>query len=227
MWLVYKMKCVEPFPKMKYFQTETLSLVLLVVILWYQTTLLNNAISILSTRVVSMESRLYLQQFDTKEYDYSDFESKFNVVPIFDIEMDDTVRTLVTKNDITKEQKYIEVKEDIKLYYDKMVHFIENNPREKDDRLVVRYSGQKTGYGLFTKKPFGAGEIVGVFAGILHDADNTDYMWVYPTINSNNVQHEFGIDGRKRGNYLRFVNHNEEKQNVDVFLFNVDLLSSL
>jgi hypothetical protein len=203
--------------QMKQFRIETLILVILSAMLWYQSNKLKSTIESLSKRVATMEDRLHIHQLDTKEYTYKDFESKFNVVPVFDIEMDEKVKKLVDNNDITKEEKYGEVQDDIKAHYDNMVKFIENNPREKDDRCVVRYAGPKTGYGLFTKKAFVPGEILGVFAGQLHDSENTDYMWIYPTIKENNVDHEFGIDGRLRGNYLRFVNHNEEKQNVDVF----------
>jgi type II secretory pathway component PulC len=204
---------------MKQYSLETMILVLLAAMLWFQSNQMMTAIHSLSQRVESMENRLHIQKIDTKEYTYKDFVSKFNVVPVFDIEMNDEVRRLVENNDITKEAKYQEVQADLKLLNDKMVHFIENNPRENDDRVVVRYSGPKTGYGLFAKKPLKAGDILGVFAGELNDSDNTDYMWVYPTITEKDGREwEFGMDGRLRGNYLRFVNHNEQKQNCDVML---------
>ncbi len=160
--------------------------------------------------------KLNLDVIDTTEYTYKDFKTKFNVTPIFEIEMDNFVKSIIDKNDITKEKKYKEVADDYRRFYDKMVEYIKNNPKEKDDRVSVRFVNDKMGYGLFTKKPFTYGEVLGVFSGQLQESDDTDYMWMYPTLIDKSKDWDLGVDAKYRGNYLRFVNHNEDRQNVDV-----------
>jgi hypothetical protein len=63
------------------------------------------------------------------------------------------------------------------------------------------------------------GEIIGLYTGIVDvRMPNTDYMWNYPHegpkgVRSSEKRDKWGIDGRLFGNYMRFINHDDDKLN--------------
>jgi SET domain-containing protein len=86
------------------------------------------------------------------------------------------------------------------------------------DTLYVMWSSPVLGYGLFAKTFIKRGDIIGMYCGIVNfnsENDNTDYRWKYPT-STKSIHENCGIDARVCGNYLRFVNHDNEHTNVQI-----------
>lgn len=90
--------------------------------------------------------------------------------------------------------------------------------RRDRERYAIMFSSPERGiliwwkgYGLFAKKRIEKGEVIGLYTGIIaeeHDDQDNDYMWTYDTLieNRNKVLKHPGLDARKFGNYMRFVN---------------------
>jgi hypothetical protein len=64
------------------------------------------------------------------------------------------------------------------------------------------------------------GEIIGLYTGIVDvRMPNTDYQWKYPHEGPKGVsseeRDEWGIDAHLFGNYMRFINHDDNKLNCN------------
>jgi hypothetical protein len=59
------------------------------------------------------------------------------------------------------------------------------------------------------------GEIIGLYTGIVDvSSPYSDYAWEYPLEGISSEKRDvWGIDARLFGNYMRFINHDENKLN--------------
>lgn len=63
-------------------------------------------------------------------------------------------------------------------------------------------------FGLFARDDLKVDTVIGEYTGVLTLVHNTEYTWSYPTniVNNTNPYYILGIDSRKKGNLMRFVN---------------------
>jgi SET domain-containing protein len=77
--------------------------------------------------------------------------------------------------------------------------------------MYLKFINHEIGYGIFALKPIKKGEFIGVYAGqvrvVKGTGDDVDYAWYYP-INAHDGS-RMVIDGKFKGNELRFINHSE------------------
>lgn len=93
--------------------------------------------------------------------------------------------------------------------------------------MYLKWISPVVGYGIFALKKMKAGDFIGVYAGQLREIDATspkedvDYAWYYP-INALSGKRLL-IDGKHKGNELRFINHdnNPNTKCMDVIVDDV------
>lgn len=78
--------------------------------------------------------------------------------------------------------------------------------------VSVRWIDERLGHGLFAEKTIEAGEYVGKYAGVVRRLSMiyknfNDYCFFYPT--SDLYFHQHIIDGKDKGNELRYANHSD------------------
>ena len=160
-----------------------------------------------------------------REYSMADFESIFHVYPLWEVEETEEASLFLHQNNVWEEQYYRDNFDDIAPLAAKAAHFFESLKHEDNNKIYVKWESKETGFGLYAREPFKKGDIVGLYTGVLYadwshlnqDID-TDYTWDYPS-ETGNYPHgiSFGVDGRERGNYLRFANHIGEESNTKSF----------
>ena len=155
------------------------------------------------------------------EYTYDDFEQYFKIKPL---------HTPIYDPDILRDLDKISAKSDPLYqsdpsYYDALAEkhaaYVDQGSHEDQDRekMFVKWSSPETGYGLFANRLIKKDEVVGLFTGFISSGGiNTDYMWEYPSAHLTG-ENMYGIDALSMGNYLRFVNHDRQKQNVRIEMF--------
>jgi len=91
--------------------------------------------------------------------------------------------------------------------------------------ISVRWLGSEVGYGIFAEKNILQDEFIGIYTGHIQDrslVDSKDYAWAYPakTIEGESLS----LDGRFKGNELRFVNDNIDPNCTMIFFIGKDHL---
>ncbi|HSW76844.1 MAG TPA: SET domain-containing protein-lysine N-methyltransferase [Candidatus Saccharimonadales bacterium] len=98
----------------------------------------------------------------------------------------------------------------------------------KDRKLApmyIKWISPEIGYGIFASRDIVAGEFIGVYAGQLRQVqmngktpDDTDYAWYYSCDTHDGKK--LIIDGKYRGNELRFINHatNPNTKKIDTIV---------
>ncbi|KAJ3371961.1 hypothetical protein HDU91_004735 [Kappamyces sp. JEL0680] len=161
-----------------------------------------------------------------REYFMADFEAVFNVKPLFKVVETAEATAMLDKHDIYSEQYYQDNLDDIKDIIPLCTGYLKNevyiDSPVDNGKLAVKWESKETGFGLYAKQAFKAGDIVGVYTGVLyavHDLDeqpDTDYTWDYSS-DGHVAGWSFGTDGREQGNYLRFANHVGASSNTKPF----------
>lgn len=157
-----------------------------------------------------------------RTYGYEDFITQFNVVPVHKVEVDPSVAALLASHKVENDPAYLEDPEhyeDAVRRYSQVVEFGTGS----DTRFYVAWTGPERGYGMFPRVPIVAGEPLGVYAGVVtNNSMNSAYAWGYNS--DKQIKDEEGnlvglvIDGRDRGNMLRFANHAKDPNSEAVIL---------
>ena len=155
----------------------------------------------------------------------ADFERIFHVTPLWEVEEQPGATELLNQNIVWEESRYHKKFGQISAMAGKVAEFFENLQHKDKNQLYVKWESKKTGFGLYTRVPFKAGDIVDLYTGVLYEDweylnnyIDTDYTWNYPS-KTGNYPHgvEFGVDARLKGNYMRFSNHAGNECNSDAF----------
>ncbi|KAI8905820.1 hypothetical protein EDD86DRAFT_210885 [Gorgonomyces haynaldii] len=158
------------------------------------------------------------ESVDTDErFSYDDFEDMFGVKPLHHIIEDPDITPELDQKDILLDAEYTDDPQSALQLQEKYQSFILEGSHEMEDRrrFYVKHTGSERGYGLYCKVKLSKGEPLSVYTGYLSTFNlNTDYTWGYPTLLRSKNESDLGIDGRTMGNYMRFVNHNEQLLNV-------------
>ncbi len=163
-----------------------------------------------------------------REYSMEDFHSVFHVTPSHFIEFTPEAAEILDKTDITKDPYFFDFIEDIKIYSDTGVKYLDDiyAATNLTDylKMRVKYHSKRSGFGVVAKKDFTKGEVVGIYSGVVDVAlddrfPNTDYLWKYPEESEHIPKNLFfGLDARVVGNYMRFVNHDENQNCGTVYI---------
>ncbi|KAJ3277011.1 hypothetical protein HDV01_000063 [Terramyces sp. JEL0728] len=151
-----------------------------------------------------------------REYTFDDFQKYFNVHPLHEVVLDSNLKMFLEMHGMTMETESYRFPPELEGLAARAKMFIDLAPTT-DDRFVVKWSCKEYGFGVFAKKPISKGDIIGVYTGVvnLYVDPNSDYLWDISQIKLSDGQlHRLGINGRRAGNYLRFVNHIGETGNV-------------
>lgn len=126
------------------------------------------------------------------------------------------------KIDVKKTQEYAQSHENIqefsKKHYNQVLHY-ELAP------MYLQWISKDIGYGVFAKENIAQDDFIGVYAGevrLIRTADDAmpedvDYAWYYP-INAFNGSRLL-IDGKFKGNELRFINHDQNPNTKCINVF--------
>lgn len=92
--------------------------------------------------------------------------------------------------------------------------------------MYLKFISSKVGYGIFATRPIQKDEFIGVYAGELryvrwgekNFTEDVDYAWYY--IVDGPSGKKMIVDGKYRGNELRFINHakNPNTQRIDIIV---------
>ncbi|KAJ3261735.1 hypothetical protein HK103_004686 [Boothiomyces macroporosus] len=151
-----------------------------------------------------------------REYTVADFKKYFNVHPLHEVVFDNQLKIFLDLNHLTIDTESFKFPPDL-AEYEQQIKSLIDSPPQNDDRFVVKWSSKETGFGLFAKKPISKGDIIGIYTGVvnLYPDKNGDFIWHISQIKLPNGQmYNLGINGRKAGNYLRFINHIGKSANV-------------
>ncbi|KAI8905832.1 hypothetical protein EDD86DRAFT_256877 [Gorgonomyces haynaldii] len=149
-------------------------------------------------------------------YTYDDFMRQFGVREVHEYEYEPHVLEYLDKHNVKQDPSYLEDPETIDALTEKYAQYLSRSHRDEDmEKLYVKWTNPTLGYGLYAKTRISKDEPIGVFYGIITDKqDETSHMWEYESIGPSGEK-EFGIDALKTGNYLRFINHDLKRLNVD------------
>ncbi|KAI8892898.1 hypothetical protein BC833DRAFT_625378 [Globomyces pollinis-pini] len=163
-------------------------------------------------------------------YSYDDFETVFGITPMHRVVINPILQSIMANHNALEDEQYLndKINYDIKMEVYKDFFSQESHEEFQREHLGVKWSNLETGFGLYAKKDIPMNTILGFFTGVMQmDIDNTDYTWeVYKSqVTLPNGYTRFmdvGIDGRKVGNYLRFINHVGDSCNTkpEYVLFN-------
>ncbi|KAJ3115670.1 hypothetical protein HDU96_000218 [Phlyctochytrium bullatum] len=154
-----------------------------------------------------------------RHFYHSDFESYFGLKYLPKVEVDPIIAKFVNAHDIRTDDLYTQDPLSSDRWAQNLGWFFEN-PIEDDRRFYVRFISKDKGYGMFSAIDIGPGVIVGVYTGVLTNNSISDYMWSYPSqIKDENGQVlNLGIDSRFKGNWERFVNHDDNPNTEVIYM---------
>lgn len=125
----------------------------------------------------SNDSRVPLDP--NKTYSYDDFESVFHVKPLHVQVLTDDAKELLKGHDPKTDEYFLDFKDDIMANYEDFTKWIDEGSHEQRDRDLyeIKWASIQSGFGLFAKKDIKAGEIVGLYGGVVTtDVENTEYF---------------------------------------------------
>ena len=155
------------------------------------------------------EQRKYLLQSDKKELFKFVGCQYLNFVKRADVEFN--------KIDPTKTQWYLHYwtinQEFVQKYYHDIMHY-------RLAPMYVRWISSDMGYGVFANRDIAKDEFLGVCAGEVRSMldenrkliQNYTYIWEFPFQTCDGAR--FCVDGRRFGNEIRFINHNDRDPNA-------------
>ncbi|MFA5998435.1 MAG: SET domain-containing protein-lysine N-methyltransferase [Candidatus Babeliales bacterium] len=96
--------------------------------------------------------------------------------------------------------------------------------------FYIKWISEKVGFGVFASADIKAGELVQEYTGILRVpskhkglfADDTTYSWNYPAVG--NYAAALHLDSKFEGNEMRFVNHGNDPNAVQITIIGADNL---
>ncbi|KAJ3320550.1 hypothetical protein HDV06_005173 [Boothiomyces sp. JEL0866] len=145
-------------------------------------------------------------------YSYSDFETIFQVIPIHEVLLEDELEVLLDDHDYATDEYYLTNNKLVDEITEKTQAFFRIPDQEAymRDFCYIKWVSVQIGFGLFARQDILKDQVVGIYAGELNAfSSDTDYEWEYPTKIIDDIKVTLGINGLNYGNYLRFVNHNE------------------
>lgn len=88
--------------------------------------------------------------------------------------------------------------------------------------MYLKFISPTVGYGVFATKPIEKGQFIGIYAGELREVgfgsrgkpEDVDYAWYYTVDSADNKK--LIIDGKYKGNELRFINHDNNPNTVRI-----------
>ncbi|KAG9302662.1 hypothetical protein G9A89_007366 [Geosiphon pyriformis] len=181
----------------------------------------------------SNHSLTYLDNgaFVLKHIFMKDFKKEFNVDPIHFPEVVPEVEKLLENHDLetllhnegTKIDQNVlygiyKDTEKYKPQISKIEEEIKNGTYVDDERVYARWVNDVVRYGMFASRDIKEGELLGIYCGVYSLVRvDLDYAWEYNyLVNVTNTDGEVTrvtIDGKHKGNYLRFANHRDDNHN--------------
>lgn len=84
--------------------------------------------------------------------------------------------------------------------------------------MYLKWVSEVVGYGIFATHDIKKGDLIGEYSGVLREVnplvDNLDYAWYYTLDALDGTK--LVVDGKDKGNELRFINHAEDPNTVRV-----------
>jgi hypothetical protein len=152
------------------------------------------------------------------EYSYDDFETIFHVEPLHSVVLTPKAAEILKGHDARNDEYYQDYQDIVDELSLKYKSFLDSPSLEERDRelMAIKWVSPQAGFGVFAKRDIKKGELVGIYCGeIVLNARDKDYLWSYRSKYLNGKRTRLGIDGRVKGNILRFVNHAGKNCNAD------------
>ncbi|KAI8848185.1 hypothetical protein BC829DRAFT_417814 [Chytridium lagenaria] len=149
-------------------------------------------------------------------FDHSDFDVFFGVNLLHTQIIDPLMAPYLEEHDITTDELYQSDVAQSERWQQQLGWFFENGLPD-DQRFYVKFISDKKGYGVFAAVDVTNSQIVAEYTGVVTNNSISDYMWSYPSKihDADGNLLDLGIDSRFRGNWARFVNHDDEDPNCD------------
>ncbi|KAJ3113445.1 hypothetical protein HDU96_003385 [Phlyctochytrium bullatum] len=154
-----------------------------------------------------------------RRFSNSDLESFFTVKYIPRTEVDPAVAPFVEAHDVTTDELYTQDPEAAERWKQSLEWYLEQ-PVKDDKRFYVKFVSKEKGYGMFAAYDITKNSIISVYSGVLTNNSVSDYIWSYPsTIYDDKGENlNLGIDARFKGNWARFVNHEDSPNTEAVYV---------
>jgi hypothetical protein len=161
---------------------------------------------------------------EDREYPVHDFEMKMNVYYISSLEAENKKAWdhILYQCRKAKEKGYIPMDS---FYYGKL--YEEKIRQGEVHDVMVRWTGEEMGYGLFARGEISEGDFIGEYTGVIKKCrywrnNLNDYCFRYPTAPVSYIL--YAIDAQLRGNEMRFINHSSDPNAETVSLLVDDML---
>ncbi|CAG8699353.1 1841_t:CDS:2 [Ambispora leptoticha] len=183
---------------------------------------------------ISLNYTLYENgAFVFKHIFLEDFKEEFDVEPLYFPEYEPQVTELLANFDLQKVLRENETELDKDLLenvyadtkaYAQSVEDIENKVKNgtyiDDGRVYARWVNDQLRYGMFAGRDIDKGELLGLYTGVYSTSIyDVEYAWEYNFLvkvtDENDEVIRVFIDGKHKGNYMRFANHRDENQNAE------------
>jgi hypothetical protein len=152
-----------------------------------------------------------------RHYSYLDFERVFHVEPLHSIIVSPTIQEMLENHSIEEELEKLDLddKETVTSNQMYIEHYMTlDHEKIITDLFYIKWVSATVGFGVFTRQNVNRGDIIGVYGGeVVEQPEDRDYIWGYPTDTIDSKTVELGVDGRTKGNYLRFINSNGRLSN--------------
>ncbi|KAJ3084813.1 hypothetical protein HK102_000540 [Quaeritorhiza haematococci] len=168
----------------------------------------------------SNDSEFSEESIRSRRIYHEDFESVFGIRATHKVEEDPAITAILDAHDIRNDETYLTNPTDSERLAATLGPYIDQG-FENDRRFFVRWVDAAKGYGLFAQVPVTKNQVVGIYTGQLFNSSISDYQWAYQSNglkDPNGNTMDLGVDGRYAGNWLRFVNHNEDPNTDPVFV---------
>ncbi|KAJ3116716.1 hypothetical protein HDU96_008955 [Phlyctochytrium bullatum] len=149
----------------------------------------------------------------------ADLEEYFAVKYIPRTEVDPVIARFVEAHKITNDELYTSDPETAERWRQNLEWYLAA-PVKDDERFYIKWVSKEKGYGLYTAYDITKGSVVSICSGVLTNNTASDYVWSYPSeiYDDNGEQIDVGIDARFKGNWARFVNHDENPNSEVIYV---------
>ncbi|KAI9363474.1 hypothetical protein DFJ73DRAFT_811326 [Zopfochytrium polystomum] len=149
-------------------------------------------------------------------FGHSEFRRYLAIDVIHTTEIEPSIAPLVLAHDVYKDDIYAADNVGYDRWKQQLAWVLDGGLAD-DDRFHVRWISKHKGYGVFANVNIGKSMPVAVYTGVITNGSISDYMWTYPSVIIDPATNEplnLGIDAKSRGNWARFINH-EDVPNCD------------
>ncbi|KAI9363479.1 hypothetical protein DFJ73DRAFT_516537 [Zopfochytrium polystomum] len=143
-------------------------------------------------------------------FTHDDFLTYFGVDLLHTQMVDPTIEKYILAHDVLTDQSYTNDRATNDRWRQQL-GWVFGGGLADDKRFYIKWISAQKGYGVFSKVHVGNGHVVSHYTGVVTNGSASDYMWGYPSViyDDYGVQLNLGIDSRFRGNWARFVNHDQ------------------